>query len=343
MWRILPRGNEIAPVLCGSSVKARLFKECCCKLTAMTLQQMMYLVALDDHRHFVKAANSCSISQPTLTMQIQKLEEEVGALLIDRSVSPLVPTPLGMEIIETSRRVLNEISALKSKINNEVEKLEGSFQLAVIPTIAPYLLPLWLPRWMSDPHPIQLHISELQTQQIITQLKSGEIDMGILTTPLEDNELVEIPLFYEPFFLFVSEGHPLFSKKEVSMEELNGDEMLLLEEGHCFRSQALAMCGGRKEINKSKVNYVAGSIDTLIALVEKGGGYTVVPEMALRKEISQRNVVPFSGVPPVREVSLVVHRRFSRKAVLEFIQSFIEQGIPNHLRKPIKYRRIAWI
>jgi len=309
----------------------------------MTLQQMTYLVALDKHRHFVNAANSCNVTQPTLTMQIQKLEEEVGALLIDRSVSPLVPTPLGKEIIETSKRVLNEIAALKSKINNEVEKLEGSFNLAVIPTIAPYLLPLWLPKWMSEQHPIHLNISELQTHQIITQLKSGEIDMGILTTPLEDSELIEIPIFYEPFYLFVSEGHPLFLKKEVDVSELNGDQMLLLEEGHCFRSQALAMCGGRKDSSKSKVNYVAGSLDTLMAIVERGGGYTVVPEMALRMDRKRANVVSFSGIPPVREVSLVVHRRFSRKAVLEFLQRFIEDGIPKHLKKPLKYKRIGWI
>jgi LysR family hydrogen peroxide-inducible transcriptional activator len=309
----------------------------------MTIQQMTYLVALDNYRHFVRAAESCMVTQPTLSMQVQKLEEEIGAILIDRSVSPLVPTPIGMEVIASARRILQELDALKVLVNDQVDSVQGQFTLGVIPTIAPYLLPLWLPQFVEDNVDIELNIQELRTEEIMTQLKKGTLDMGILATPLEDDQIKEIPLYYESFKLWINTNDPLYRKTTIRIEDLNPNEMLLLDEGHCFRSQALSLCAQRRKNKKGKLNYQSGSLETLMAMVEKGLGYTLVPEMAVLAKSKQKLIRSFNIPEPVREISLVSHQRFSRKGVLEYLQKGIQQSLPNHFVQPRKYKRIGWI
>jgi LysR family hydrogen peroxide-inducible transcriptional activator len=309
----------------------------------MTLQQMLYLVALDNHRSFVRAAESCLVSQPTLSMQIQKLEEEVGAMLMDRTKHPIEPTPIGHELITSARKVLAEVNAVKSKINNEVERLDGTFSLGVIPTVAPYLLPRWLPFFLKDDTPMQLRISELRTNEIVDQLKRGVLDIGILATPLQDDALFEIPLYYEPFQLYVSGTHALSKKTLIKVDDLDVSDMLLLEEGHCFRAQALALCGSAERSKNEKVSYHAGSLETIIGMVERGVGYTLLPALAALNVPSPTLLKNFSGTAPVREISIVVHRRFPRQAVLDHLKKWIQTAIPQNLVQPKKYKRIGWI
>ncbi len=189
---------------------------------------------------------------------------------------------------------------------------------------------------------MHLNISELQTQQIMRQLKSGEVDIGILATPLEDDELLEIPLYYEQFLLFVSHRHALFGKSKVQMDELNIADLLLLEEGHCFRTQALSLCSGRKKSKVGNVRYLGGSIETLMQIVQRGTQFTIVPELSVRTKDHQRLSIPFSGTPPVREVSLAVHRRFAKKGVLDYLKRYIQAQLPENLVQPKSFKRIAW-
>ncbi len=309
----------------------------------MTLQQLEYIVALDTHRNFVRAADHCLVTQPTLTMQVHKLEEEIGFRLFDRTKKPLQPTSLGNHFIERSRRILREVNDLKAMVSDELESVEGEYRLGIIPTLAPYLLPLFLAGFTEKYPGIRLRIEEMQSEVIIDRLKSDRLDFAILATPLNEPFLREIPLFNEPFLVYLPEGHQLLDEERIQAESLSGKSLLLLEEGHCFRDQALNVCALKDEDDHLPFEYQSGSIETLMRLVDKNIGYTLVPELAVG-EFYRKNprIMRFTEPEPTREISLVCTSTFSREKLLELLRSSIQQSVPGSFKRASHYIRVKW-
>lgn len=299
----------------------------------MTFQQLEYIVALDEHRHFVTAAERCFVSQPNLTMQVKKLEEALGVKIFDRDKKPLQPTEIGKEVILRARQILREARQLREFVNHEKETMEGEFTLGIIPTLAPYLLPQFLPAFMQANPRLHLKIQELQTAQIIAQIESGKIDIGLLVTPIQELNIREVPVFYEPFLLYLPEEHRLFQEKLLVAEDLDPSEVLVLDEGHCFRDQTLSICRNAKSGTAIGFDYQSGSIETLKNLVRNGVGYTLVPELSVIQELDSVHVRRFASPEPVREVSIVVHNSFIKHSVVERLKASIEQVIPSRFRQ----------
>jgi LysR family hydrogen peroxide-inducible transcriptional activator len=308
----------------------------------MTLQQLEYVVALDNHRHFVSAANSLFVTQPTLTMQVKKLEHEIGLKIFDRDRKPLRPTPAGEQIISIARQILREVEQMKAFVTDELETLEGDFSMGIIPTLAPYLLPLFLPTFIQENSATRLRIQEMQTDDIVSGLIKGTLDIGILVTPLENKIVREIPLFYEPFLLYLPENHDLTKVQTLTARHIAPEEMLFLEEGHCFREQALNICYRRGKKKKAGFEYATGSIETLKKLVKQGIGYTLVPELSVVEELDLKNIKRFESPEPVREVSIVVHNSFTKEALIERLHDSILQNIPDRFRKFERFTRVKW-
>lgn len=308
----------------------------------MTIRQLEYIIALDNHRHFVSAAEHCYISQPTLSMQVKKLEDEIGVKIFDRYSNPLVPTPAGEQIIIKARQILREINQLKAFVSTETELTEGSYTLGIIPTLAPYLLPVFLPAFIKDNPGVHLIIKELQTEQIITDLERGLIDLGLLVTPLEEKTIREIPLYNEPFLLYLNDDHPLYGTQNVSPKLIDTKGLLILEEGHCFRDQALEICNRRVKKKNAGFEYESGSIEALKGLVKQGFGYTLVPEMSVWDELDNPGVIRFSSPEPVREVSIVVHHSFTREGLIEKLRESILNSIPEGFKRIRHFQKVRW-
>ena len=294
----------------------------------MTFQQLEYIVALDKFRHYVTAAEHCYISQPNLTMQIKKLEDEIGVKIFDRNKKPLEPTEIGVDIILRAQKILREAKHLKDYVNDEKESLKGEFTLGIIPTLAPYILPRFLPRFMKENPGVYLKIQEMQTDHIIAGIDNGEVDFGLLVTPLEHTTITEIPIFYEPFLLFLPEKHRFLDQNLMVADDLDPSEILVLDEGHCFRDQALSICKGAKHDSAIGFEYQSGSIEALKSLVKNGVGYTLVPELSILDEMDSPHVKRFSNPEPVREVSIVVHNSYIKKALIHQVRTSLLEVVP---------------
>ncbi len=306
----------------------------------MNIQQLEYIVALDEHRNHVKAAQQCHVTQPTLSMMVKKLEEELDVMIFDRSTLPLKPTPAGETVINKARNILKEIKSLRDSVKIEKDTIEGEFRLGVIPTLAPYLLPRFLNEFLQKHPGTSFTVTELQTQEIVSQLKSNKLDLGILVSPLDDKEIREIPIFYEPILLYTSEKMKYYKQDRVSLKSLTYDNLLLLEEGHCFRGQVENLCTsmGRKVVHQ--LNYQSGSLETLKAMVDNDYGYTLIPELAVGTK--NKNVRHFTSPEPVREVSLAVHHNFIKERLLQKLRDAILKAIPAHFKKNEKVVRVRW-
>ena len=307
----------------------------------MNIQQLEYVIALDEYRHFVTAANHCNVTQPTLTMQLRKLEEELDIQLFDRSKKPLKPTPEGEIFIKKSRRILKDIKDLYGILDGEKNSVEGVFRLAVIPTLAPYLLPLFLPKFAAEYPDTQLNIEELESELIIKALNEGRLDMAIMATPTGEKDLDETLLFSEAFLFYGPLSHPLLLKATITASDLDAGQLLLLSEGHCFRNQALKLCGNQTDDSPFNFKYESGSIEALKGLVQRNIGYTLVPELSVGEPDIQY-VKRFADPQPSREVSLVYHNSFNRPVLVESVKHAIRESLPAHISKPKEFVRIKW-
>jgi LysR family hydrogen peroxide-inducible transcriptional activator len=292
----------------------------------MTLQQLHYLVALDDHRHFVKAAEACFVTQPTLTMQLRKLEKDLDVELFDRRSQPVRPTEVGARVIAQARVLLREADQLQALVKELHTGISGTFRVGIIPTLAPYLLPLFLPRFATEHPDIRLVIDERKTSRILKSLRRGELDLGILVTPVDAGEFEEVPLLQEPFLAYLPEGHALWRRKKLDLIDLQEQSMWVLGEGHCFREQALSLCDRPSSAGHENVLYESGGIETLKQLVRNGSGMTLVPELSV--EPGDPHVRRFVAPEPVRQVSLVVRRPFVRRKLLEEMARCIRKALP---------------
>lgn len=304
----------------------------------MTLQQLEYVVALDNYRHFVTAAEKCFVTQPTLTMQVKKLEEEIGTILFNRKKHPLEPTASGVQFILKARQVLREMQQLKEMVSDERESIAGEFRIGVIPTVAPYLIPRFAGEFLHRYPDTRLNIEEMKSESIIEALKSNKIDLGILVTPLDENELREIPMYQEPFMAYVSEDHQLYGQELIEAKEIEKARGLwLLNQGHCFRNQVLNICEQEEE---HTLVYESGSIETIKALIRKQFGFTLVPELST--SVEDPHAIPFTEPQPSREVSIVVHHSFAKEVLVEALRDEILKHLPGHFRKTEQYIRVKW-
>jgi LysR family transcriptional regulator, hydrogen peroxide-inducible genes activator len=301
----------------------------------MTLQQLEYIIAVDTHRHFVTAAENCFVTQPTLSMMIQKLEDELTVKIFDRSKQPVVPTEIGKIIIERARLILRESDTLRQLVDEHKETMRGELRLGIIPTAAPYLAPLFI-KTFSERHPdIRLYISEMTTDNIIKKLKDDTLDVGIMATPLNEKELSEDPLFFEEFVVYSAKEEGILSKRFLLANDIDVNRLVLLEEGHCMRTQIINLCELKKATSMiNNVYYEAGSIETLKSMIETHSGITILPELAIQNlDEEQMKFVRFFKQPaPVREMSLVTHRTFVKKRLIEALKKAILENLPPQLR-----------
>lgn len=297
----------------------------------MNLQQLEYIVAVDTYRHFGKAAEKSYVTQPTLSSMIHKLEDELGIKIFQRKEHPVIPTSIGKQIIEQARIILKEVKRIQSIVNENIGEFKGTLHIGIIPTLAPYLLPLFLQRFMTAYPQVHVTMTELRTEEIVEGLKKGKIDLGLLVTPLGDKTLVESPLFYEEFVAYVSVHDAAFRRKRIAPEDIDASKLWLLEEGHCFRSQIMNLCNLRKASEQSKhLNYQAGSIETLKKMVDWNEGITILPELALMhlSEPDMNMVRRFRAPTPVREVSIVTHRDFVKQPLMNVLKKEILASVP---------------
>jgi LysR family hydrogen peroxide-inducible transcriptional activator len=302
----------------------------------MTFVQLEYIVSLDTHRHFATAAAQCHVTQPTLSMQINKLEKELGVKIFDRSKQPVLPTEVGKEVIEKARKLLADKHALMETIDGRKGIVNGELKIGIIPTLAPYLLPLFINSFVKKFPQVKLAITELTTQLLINYLREGKIDVGILVTPLQEAGIKEDVLFYEELVSYVSKNNAAYGKSYVLAKDIDPNKLWLLEEGHCFRSQIVNLCELRKKTKEgSHFDYEAGSIETLRRMVELNDGITIIPELATidMSMKQQHHLRYFKSPAPMREVSMVVHRHFVKKKLIEILKQEILKVVPEKIKK----------
>ncbi|MAW88216.1 MAG: DNA-binding transcriptional regulator OxyR [Phyllobacteriaceae bacterium] len=302
----------------------------------MNLQQLEYILAVDQHRHFAEAAKNCHVTQPTLSTMIQKLEDELGVKIFDRSKKPVLPTEEGKKLIAQARKVLAESRRFQELASELKGELRGVLELGIIPTVAPYLLPAFLTSFLERFPDIHLHIIELTTEEIIRRLKHHQLDAAILATPLNDPSLYEHPLYDEEFVAYASPEQPLLKKQFVAPEDIKLDELWLLEEGHCLRTQVVNLCELRySDAEENRLAYAAGSVETLKKMVDMGHGVTILPEMAIADLTDEEHArLRFFKPPaPVREISLVTYRYFARERLFNAIAEHIRASVPVTMQK----------
>jgi LysR family hydrogen peroxide-inducible transcriptional activator len=301
----------------------------------MTLTQLEYILAVNKFRHFGKAARSCFVTQPTLSMQLQKLEEELGVVIFDRSKSPVLTTSEGERIIDQARVIIREERRLLDLVQQSKDELAGEFRLAVIPTLSTYILPLFLQAFVDKYPGLNLVIEESKTEEIVEMLAKDELDAGLLVTPLNDDTLIERVLFYEPFYLFVAPDHPLARRKKIRENDLELEEIWLLNKGNCFRDQVLNICSesGKEEEVGGKIRFESGNLETLKNMVLTSSGYTVLPHLAVSQLSAQRRrlIREFHPPVPTREVSLVYARTVLKERVIDALEETILKRLPRAL------------
>lgn len=311
----------------------------------ITLTQLEYIVAVDTFRHFGRAAEHCFITQPTLSMQIKKLEEDLEVVIFDRSKQPLIPTDVGKRIIEQSRIVLQESEKVNNIVKDHKNLISGELKIGIIPTLAPYLLPLFIGNYKRKYPNILIKVEELTTENIVDHLHRDLLDVGILVTPLKEDRINERPIFYEEMMLYMHKDHPLHNKPEVRVKDISVPEIWLLSDGHCFRHQVINLCSfkGASNVNLP-FHFEAGSLETLMNIIDKEGGITLIPELAAVEMSTERSlhVRAFDDVTPLREVSLVYSRHFAKNKLIELLWREIVNSMPQSLLNKDRGTIVDW-
>lgn len=302
----------------------------------MTIVQLEYIVAVDTYRSFNLAAKNSYVTQPTLSMQIQKLEDSLGVKIFNRSKSPVVPTEIGTEIIMQARIMLAEYQKIQDLVADRNRELSGELKIGIIPTVAPYIVPKIITQFINKYPAVKLLVWEENTEQITQQLKLGMLDCGIVSTPLHDLQLMETPLFLENFVAYVSDDSGLAKKKKLKPEDINVEELWILNDGHCMRDQVLNICQHRKTTKGSQhYEYNTGSIETLKRMVDENNGATILPELALSElsEQQREKVRYFQSPEPAREIGLITPKNFVKRKMIEALKTEIIACVPQKLRK----------
>ena len=294
----------------------------------MTITQLKYVLAVAEHKNFTVASEHCFVTQPTLSMQIQKLEEELSTQIFNRNKKPIQLTEIGAKIVEQAKIIVNESNRITDIVDQQKGYIGGDFKLGIIPTIMPTLLPIFLKTFIKKYPKVNLKIEELTTDEIIKKLTDGQLDCAIVATPLENEALKERALYYEPFVGFVPESHRLYEHKKIEVDDLHLEDILLLEDGHCFKENIINLCS----TFKTKTNHFqleSGSFDTLIKLTKEGLGMTMLPYLqTLDLNVTDKIYLrEFSGTVPAREVSIIYHKSQLKIHLVEALKSVIDSLI----------------
>lgn len=291
----------------------------------MTITQLKYVLAVAEHKNFTLAAEKCFVTQPTLSMQIQKIEDELSILIFDRSKKPIQLTEIGQKIVNQAKNIVNEADRIQDIVEQQKGFIGGEFRLGIIPTVMPTLLPMFLNNFIKKYPKVKLIIEELNTEEIITRLNNGNLDAAIAATPLMEEKIKEIVLYFEPFVAYIPEGHQHFKKEEIEIEDLNLDEILLLQDGHCFRDGILNLCkhNSTKDFNHFRIE--SGSFETLIKLADEGLGTTLLPYLHTLdlKDSDKRKLRHFKEPKPAREISLLFPKNELKIQIIDALRSTI--------------------
>lgn len=291
----------------------------------MTITQLKYVLAVAEHKNFTLAAEKCFVTQPTLSMQIQKIEEELNIQIFDRTKKPIQLTDIGQKIVTQAKNIVNEADRIQDIVEQQKGFIGGEFRLGIIPTIMPTLLPMFLSNFIKKYPKVNLIIEELNTEEIITKLKNGNLDAAIAATPLEDEKIKEIVLYFEPFVAYIPESNAIFQKQEIEIDDLNINDILLLQDGHCFRDGILNLCKNRNEIGLKSFQIESGSFETLIKLADEGLGTTLLPYLHTLdlKESDKLKLRHFKEPKPAREVSLIYPKSELKIQIIDALRSTI--------------------
>jgi LysR family hydrogen peroxide-inducible transcriptional activator len=291
----------------------------------MTITQLKYVLAVAEHKNFTLAAEKCFVTQPTLSMQIQKIEDELSIQIFDRTKKPIQLTDIGQKIVLQAKNIVNEADRIQDIVEQQKGFIGGEFRLGIIPTIMPTLLPMFLNTFIKKYPKIKLIIEELNTTEIIAKLHNGHLDAAIAATPLLEDKIKEIVLYFEPFVAYIPESHHHFQKQEIEVTDLNLDEILLLQDGHCFRDGILNLCRNtsKSEINHFKIE--SGSFETLIKLADEGLGTTLLPYLHTLdlKENDKKKLRHFKEPKPAREVSLIYPKSELKIQIIDALRNTI--------------------
>jgi LysR family hydrogen peroxide-inducible transcriptional activator len=292
----------------------------------MTITQLKYLLAVAEYKNFTAASKHCFVTQPTLSMQIQKLEEELGVTIFNRKKKPVELTTIGQKIVDQAKLIVDESNRISDIVDQQKGYIGGEFKLGIIPTILPTLLPLFLRSFLKKYSKVHIIVEELTTEEIITKLTDGHLDAAIAATPLENPNIIEKVLYYEPFVGFVPENHRLYKHETISEDDLDIDDILLLEDGHCFKDNIINLCNSNKNYNESKFELECGSIETLIKLSREGLGMTLLPYLHTLDltENNKKHLKQFSGTVPAREVSMIYHKSQLKVQLLNALKNSID-------------------
>ncbi len=300
----------------------------------ITITQLEYIVAVDTHRHFATAAEHCFITQPTLSMQIKKLEESLGITIFDRTKQPIIPTYIGAEVIEQARLVLSEVKKIDEIISIHKNRVEGSLKIGIIPTLAPFLLPLFIGDYIRKYPDIKVEVEELVSEDIVRYLKKDKIDVGIFVTPAKEEKIIERPLFYEEMMIYAHKDHFLLQKENIEVKDIITPEIWMLSDGHCFRNQVINLCEMHSLQHQNlPFEFESNSLETLMKIIDKEGGFTLIPELATQylSEEKLKQVKRFSNLNPLREVSLVYSRHYTKHKLLDLLAKNIQSVVPQQM------------
>lgn len=289
----------------------------------MTITQLEYVLAVAEHRNFTRAAEACHVTQPTLSMQIQKLENELDTLIFDRNKKPLALTEIGYKIVEQANNIVNEAKRMQDIVDLDKGYIGGDFNLGIIPTIMPTLLPMFLKNFTNKYPKVNLKIHELTTQKIIKQIKDGSLDAGIAATPLNEEHINEWPLYYEPFVGYIPPTYPLHKQEKILAEDLDVSHILLLEDGHCFSDGVLNVCSASRKVNKDNFQLQSGSFETLINLADEGMGITLLPYLHTLNLNKKENIRYFEEPSPAREISLIFSEKELKIQIIKALHNII--------------------
>ena len=311
----------------------------------ITLTQLEYIAAIDEYRHFATAAEKCFVTQPTLSMQIKKLEDELGVIIFDRSRQPVVPTDLGAKLIEQARMTLSATQRIKEIIQEEQQEVEGTLKIGIIPTLAPYLLPVFIGPYIRKYPAVKVEVEELVSEEIIRRLKRDMLDVGLFVTPYHDEKIVERPVFYEEMLVYAHPDSELLKKKEVGHEDIVTSDIWMLGNGHCFRNQVVNLCEMSASQHKNlPFEFESNSLETLMRIVDVEGGFTLIPELALQymSPEKKKQVRSIANTKPLREVSVIYSRHFTKQRLITLLCDEIKSVVPAHMLKRDRGMIVEW-
>lgn len=291
----------------------------------MTITQLKYALAIAEHQNFTKAAESCFVTQPTLSTQIQKLEDELDVIIFDRGKKPIELTDVGRKIVFQAKNIVNESERIQDIVDQQKGFIGGEFRLGIIPTVMPTLLPMFLKNFIKKYPKVKLKIEELTTEEILSRINEGHLDAAIAATPLENDNIKERVLYYEPFVAYIPENHRLKDYKKIDISDLDIDDMLLLEDGHCLRDGVINLCKTLKDAPEDSFQLESGSIETLIKLSNEGLGMTLLPylhTLDFREKLAD-NLRHFNEPSPAREVSIIYHKSELKMQIINAMHDVI--------------------